>query len=71
VVAGDAGVASADFAAAFVLRAKPTVQFTTDYVDYDGEIIPKAGILLTGDVPITTLYRSPLCDLQKNVVGIS
>jgi hypothetical protein len=65
VVASDTGVASADFAAAFVTRAKPTIQFMTDYVDFDGKTVPKAGILLTGDVPITTMYRNATANFQK------
>lgn len=65
VVASDAGVASADFAAAFVMRTKPTIQFASEYVDFDGKMVPKAGILFTGDVPIITMYSSTIDNWQK------
>jgi hypothetical protein len=65
VVASDAGVASADFAAVFVMRAKAMVRFMTDYVDFDGKTVPKAGIIFTGDAPITTTYGSVTGNSQK------
>ncbi|MDR6806106.1 hypothetical protein J2Y45_003298 [Dyadobacter sp. BE34] len=58
VIATDPDVAVADFRNPLALRYKPTVRFATDKVYQQGNAIPRAAVILTGDSPWQINYAT-------------
>jgi hypothetical protein len=58
IAASDAGVASADFRGVIFLQLKSTAKFTSETVGYNGIDTPMAEIVLTGDMPVSTVCQA-------------
>lgn len=65
IAASDAGVASADFRGVISVKLKATVKFASETVAFNGVDTPKAEIVLTGELPISTIYETETGTLKN------